>query len=282
MSEFTQNGRMAAVLHYIEANLDQPPELDKLAGVAFYSTFHFHRLFTSFTGESVYAYRKRLLLERAVRYLQYDERPLLDIAASCGYENQASFNKAFKQQFGCTPMQVRQEKILINFSRPKIGNSMEMAVTIVEQKDIDIICARATGSYAEAAPEAWGRVMRFAYGNRHMSPAVRSFGISHDNPDVTEPGMIRYDAGLDLPASIDISAETGLRRHRIPAGRYAVFRHNGAYEKFVEAYHYIFHQWLPASGEKLRDEPPFDNYLNRDPRKTKPENLKTDIYIPLV
>jgi AraC family transcriptional regulator len=40
-------------------------------------------------------------------------------------------------------------------------------------------------------------------------------------------------------------------------------------------------QWYPESGEKLRDLPCFDVYLNRDPRRTKPENLRTEIYVPV-
>ncbi|MEZ8051404.1 GyrI-like domain-containing protein [Vibrio sp. 1F169] len=34
-------------------------------------------------------------------------------------------------------------------------------------------------------------------------------------------------------------------------------------------------------GFELRDQPCFEVYLNRDPRRTKPENLKTEIYIPI-
>ncbi len=38
---------------------------------------------------------------------------------------------------------------------------------------------------------------------------------------------------------------------------------------------------LPESHHKLRDNPCFEIYLNRDPRRAKPENLKTEIYIPI-
>lgn len=282
MTGLNKDRRMQGVLQWLEENLDQEPRLSELAEMACYSAFHFHRLFTAFTGESIYAYRKRLLLERAARHLLHGDQALLAVAASCGYENQASFNKAFKQQFACTPMQLRQQKTSIQFSRPAMEIGKKMKVVIVEQEEINIICARATGAYADAAPEAWGRIMRFAYGNRLMAPEVRSFGVSHDDPGVTDSGLIRYDAGLDLSAEISIEGEQGLRRYSIPAGRYAVVRHSGSYENFPQTYHWLFHQWLPESGESLRDEPPFEQYLNRDPRKTKPENLKTDVFLPLV
>jgi len=35
------------------------------------------------------------------------------------------------------------------------------------------------------------------------------------------------------------------------------------------------------NGVKLEDKPMFEKYLNRDPRRTKPQNLKTEIYVPI-
>jgi len=39
--------------------------------------------------------------------------------------------------------------------------------------------------------------------------------------------------------------------------------------------------WIVESGVNLEDKPIFEKYLNRDPRRTKPENLKTEIYVPI-
>lgn len=39
--------------------------------------------------------------------------------------------------------------------------------------------------------------------------------------------------------------------------------------------------WVVQEGVKLRDAPLFEKYLNRDPRRTKPENLRTEIYVPI-
>jgi AraC family transcriptional regulator len=40
--------------------------------------------------------------------------------------------------------------------------------------------------------------------------------------------------------------------------------------------------WVVSEGVGLRDAPLFEKYLNRDPRRTKPENLRTEIYVPIV
>ncbi len=49
----------------------------------------------------------------------------------------------------------------------------------------------------------------------------------------------------------------------------------------VLVYIAIFGEWLPEAGMKLREAPCFEVYLNRDPRRTKPEKLRTEIYIPI-
>ena len=277
--------RMFNVVAYIENNLDGDISTSTLANVACYSEYHFHRLFRAFVGESVHAYKKRLLLERSVRRLQYSQDSIADIAASCGYETQSSFNKAFKQQFGLAPSKVRQGKAVANplTLSVAVGEEvgMHMKPEMVTINDIDVIYARETGQYADAAAKAWPRIMRFAYSNRLMSAAVRIIGISHDDPTVTEAERIRYDACLDITADADLLSAHALGKQTILGGLYAKFIHAGPYENFPETFQFIFNDWLPESGMSLRDEPCFEIYLNRNPRKTKPENLKTEIYVPV-
>jgi AraC family transcriptional regulator len=61
---------------------------------------------------------------------------------------------------------------------------------------------------------------------------------------------------------------------------YAMFLHKGAYENLKSTYDMIG-DWIVESGVEMRDLPMFEKYLNKDPRRTKPQNLKTEIYVPL-
>lgn len=277
----THQERMNNVVQYIETTLDLEVNTADLAGIACYSTFHFHRLFRSYVGESVYAYRKRLILEKAVKLLQYSKKSITDIAFDSGYDNSSSFNKAFKGHFNCTPTKARQKMIAFEkFQKPKLEENITMKVEIIQLEAIKVIAARGVGTYEEIAGEAWGRIMKFAYGNKHMHKAVRRFGLSHDDPNVTAPDKIRYDACLDI--DVDISNANNLRKKTIAGGKYAKVLHIGSYDDLDKTYGYIFYQWLPESGYELRAEPCFDLYLNKDPRRTKPENLKTEVHIPLI
>ena len=272
---------MNKVIQTIENSLDAKINIDELSKIACYSEFHFYRLFRSFSGESIYAYRKRLLLERAVKHLLYFDDEITQISFRCGYENQSSFNKAFKAHFSFTPSQVRKQRLSIEpfKTAPDFKRGIQMKPEIIKIDDIKVICARETGSYAESSSIAWGRIMKFACANKLLDKTVRRIGISHDDPNITEAKHIRYDACVDIDAGF--SAEDDLIKQTIAGGRYARFLHKGAYEGFMDTYSYIFNQWLPESHCQIHDEPCFEIYLNRDPRKTKPENLKTEIYIPI-
>jgi len=286
MSKQIHNERMNKVVQHIENNLSAGVNVSELAKLACYSEFHFHRLFRSYVGESVYAYRKRLLLERAIKLLLYTSDNITDIAFKSGYDNQASFNKAFKKLYSYTPSQVRKQSVVIQPLKIELRQNMTIKPEIKTLKDIIVISAREVGSYPEAAPKAWGRVMKFAYGNRLMNKDVRSIGISHDDPSVTAPEQIRYDACVDIDADLKNNTfknNDNLEKKTIAGGKYAMFLHKGSYENFAQTYSYIFNEWLPESDYQVSDDKTcFEIYLNRDPRKTKPENLKTEIYIPLV
>jgi len=66
----------------------------------------------------------------------------------------------------------------------------------------------------------------------------------------------------------------------INGGDYAVTTHKGPYEKLNETYARLMGQWLPQSGRELRSAPCFELYHN-SPDNTAPEDLITDIHVPL-
>lgn len=281
MSQKLHTERINRVIAFLESHLDAPVNVSQLANIACYSEFHFQRIFHAFVNESVYAYRKRLLLERAVKQLQHSSKDITSIAFDCGYQHQSAFNKAFKKHFGHAPSEVRKDSINLP-NKQVIVNTREMKTMqakITNLDEIQLIAARAVGSYADSAAAAWGQLMKFTYSNKLMKPAVKMIGISHDDPNVTQAEQIRYDACVDIDA--DISNHPELTRQTIQAGRFAVFLHRGPHQNLSQSYDWIFSQWLPESGHELRDQPCFEQYLNRDPRRTKPENLKTEIYIPI-
>ena len=97
-----------AVKQYIREHIDEPLNRDVLATVAGFSVPHFHRIFTSHTGDNIATYVRRVRLERAGRKLRMGAVDITAVALAAGYITHAAFSKAFKQQFGLSPSEFRQ------------------------------------------------------------------------------------------------------------------------------------------------------------------------------
>ncbi len=275
--------RMNKVLRYIQEHLDDALTLPELAGVACFSPWHFHRLFQAIVGEPVGQYVRRLRLERAAQQLSFTTEPVTGIALAAGYETPSAFNKAFLQLFRQSPTRfrkARQAVFLTNPVRVRINPNQEEAMQprIVDRKPTQVIYVRRTGPYAQAAGAAWQEVCQFAFPRQLVQQDAEMIGISYDDPEVTAADKLRYEACISVAQAVKPEGAVGVQT--IAGGKYAVFLHQGPYDQLSETYRGIFGQWLPASGTALRDSPCLEIYLN-DPQRTKPENLKTDICIPI-
>ena len=71
----------------------------------------------------------------------------------------------------------------------------------------------------------------------------------------------------------------GVKNKIIPSGKCALARHIGSRENVTAAI-YLYKEWLPQSGEKLRDFPAFFHYVNVGPDISE-EEMITDIYLPI-
>ncbi|MGA2258900.1 MAG: GyrI-like domain-containing protein, partial [Thermoguttaceae bacterium] len=110
-----------------------------------------------------------------------------------------------------------------------------------------------------------------------LSNALR-IGIGHDNPEVTAPDKLRYDACLTVDDRFQATGEIGVQA--LPGGEYAIVTHRGPYSTLADTSRRIFREWMPTSGRELRSGPCFEIYVN-DPMATPPEDLVTLIHVPL-
>ena len=274
--------RLNRVLAYIQDNLDQPMNLNTLAKIACFSPFHFHRIFAAYVGESVSAHIRRVRLELAAHKLRHTKRPVTDIALDAAYETPAAFNKAFRQHFKTTPSAFRTKRTRFDL-KPRqlqlvITKETSMQPEIRTRSDKTIVYVRRTGNYTKMAGEAWNALCKFAFPRGLMGKNTECLGIGHDDPSITPEDKLRYDACITVDKAVKPEGEVGVTT--LKGGRYAVFMHKGPYENLNQTYQAIYKDWLPSSGIKLRDCACFELYLD-DPQRTKPENLKTEICVPI-
>lgn len=107
----------------------------------------------------------------------------------------------------------------------------------------------------------------------------RTFGIPYNNPDTTPAHAFRFAICGEIHEAVAPN-EFGVHEIVIPGGRSVVVRHTGSPDHIGETIYPIYRDWLPASGEELRDHPLFFHYLSAYP-ETPQEQWQTDVYIPL-
>ena len=152
-----------------------------------------------------------------------------------------------------------------------------MKVKIEHREPTRVAFMRHVGPYGEVG-ETWDRFLPVLGKEGLLGGDSLFIGICHDDPEVTPPDKIRYDACVTVDEGFQPSGDIGVQI--IPGGAYAVTTHFGPYQKLGETYTELLGRWLPRSGYELRATPCFESYLN-DPQSTDPEDLITDIYAPL-
>ena len=83
--------------------------IEDVAKNAGFSVDYFNRIYRNHTGFNVMEYVKFRKLNRAARMLRTSpDRDILSIALECGYESHEGFTRAFKDQYGKTPSEYRE------------------------------------------------------------------------------------------------------------------------------------------------------------------------------
>lgn len=266
--------RVLAALLHIQARLDEDLGLEELARVACFSPFHFHRIFRAATGESLGEHIRRLRLERAAQRLKLGGSPVTELAFQAGFESHEAFTRAFRSRFGCSPSSYRKRHrkdpaespgirippfgLLPEPAVPPTGDTA-MNIEILQSPPLHLAFARGVGPYDRAAAQAWETLGAWAGPRGLLGPGTRTLGICHDDPEVTPPERIRYDAAIPAPAGF--RPEGGIASVVLPGGTYAVMDFRGPVTGLLGAWNELAGTWLPASGRTPRDTPSFEDYL---------------------
>jgi AraC family transcriptional regulator len=274
--------RMHRVQEYIDQHLDEALELTTLAGVAHFSAFHFHRLFAAWMGETLGEYlRRRRLEQAALRLVAQPRLSVLDVALSVGFGSAEAFTRAFKARFGlsATAWRRRQREQHAKSSNPDQVNSnldqathrlpthdepptneieeFIMKVTLVDRHPASIVYLRHMGPYGEPIGRFWQQQVYPWMVTNNLLGAAR-YGISHDDPNITSPHQLRYDAGVEVASEFKVTAPAF--KTTLPGGKYASAEFKGTSGQIADSWKAVLRDWLPSSGLQLDSRPLFEYY----------------------
>ncbi|MFC1747949.1 GyrI-like domain-containing protein [Pseudomonadota bacterium] len=276
--------RINTVCDYIEQHLGDELSVDQLSKVANFSKYHFHRQFSAYTGINVSKYIQLLRLKRASYQLVFSkERRIIDIALDARFENPESFSRAFKGSFGQTPSQFRKSP------KWKPWGEKYQFIRVKEMQNVDVELVSFDGCKVAVLEHLGDPALinesvskfiewRKASGESPIGTSQR-YGVGLDDPKSTPADEFRFDVCGTVNEDVSDNAY-GVTTKEIPGGRCARVRHHGSYETMGSKVCYLYGEWLPQSGESLRDFPVFFHYIKTLP-ETEEHELMTDIYLPL-
>jgi AraC family transcriptional regulator len=274
--------RISKVINFIYRHLEDDMTLEDLSAVACMSPFHFHRVFSASTGISVIRLVQLLRLRRASTQLVFSkDRPITDIALEAGFANAESFTRAFRKMQGQSPSDFRDKpdwqswQVINTFNEPQEHSNMR--AEIIDFPDTLI----AALEYQGPEHQHMKAVHQFIEWKKSVGirPDMgKSLGIHYSDPVNTLPEEYRFDAAVTVEAPV-ADNDFGVVNKIIPGGRCAVARHVGT-RHHVKAADWLYREWLPQSGEELRDYPMFFHYVNVGPG-IREQDMITDVYLPI-
>lgn len=296
--------RVNKVQDYIEMNISESFSLYQLALIAGFSSFHFHRIFYSITGETLFQYIQRVRLEKAARLLIMNQNmSIMNIALECGFSNQSSFAKAYKNYFSMSAANYRtsfKKKSNLGKELPEIldYNSHERTtpcstrqkeylttyqIEVKRISSMDVVYLRYTGPYKSDIPlfenlssklDKWAASKGLQY-----SSDTKWLTVIHDSPGITEDNRMRISYGMTIHESKKVNLDGEYGKMRISGGRYAIGHFELAEDEYQAAWNALYVNWLPENGYQPEDGISFELY--HDNVVSSSGKRKVDIYIPV-
>ncbi len=271
--------RVTRVTAYVHDHLDDPLDLDTLAGIAAFSPHHWHRIYRAIRGETIADTVRRLRLQRAASALAYTGEPVEAIARRAGYGSAQAFTRAFSDSHGMAPARYRDEGSHKDFTPQALdAPRRNWSIRFEQVPARTMLAIEHRGPYM-AIERGFEALFGRASAQGLLPAEIRLVGLFHDDPTLVPEEALRSHAMIPL-LDPDAAVAPPLERLTVAPGEYAVLRHQGPYTGMRAAYDWLFGTWLPQSGREAADAPVLEDYLN-DPSRTPPGELLTDLYLLL-
>lgn len=105
---------------FIDAHYAEPIDLNDISEEAFFSKFHFIRLFKKIYGLAPHRYLTRVRIERAMQLLRLNT-PVTETCFAVGFHSLSSFATLFKKNVGVTPsayLSMQQHQLQVILKKP--------------------------------------------------------------------------------------------------------------------------------------------------------------------
>lgn len=261
-------GVVSRSIEYIEKNIMEELTLEEIAKESYLSPFHFHRVFSAFTGFSVMEYIRKRKLNIAVKVLKEGKKTILETAVEFGYGSNESFSRAVMKEFGCKPSEIRRDGITraefdklrlwgIRYKKEYGDTHIECSMVETEEMMIAGCARRLTLSDGENYIEI-PKIKEFLkekmelIENKKYGKLNRQIGIALTGPmDLKNPfnNRLVYYRGFEIDEIGEFPEEIEIEK--VPASYCGKFYAGKRIKEHSDTLDYVYGIWLPESGYEL-------------------------------
>jgi len=266
-------------IDYIMRHLDEEISIEDVADHCYFSKYYFSRVFKEKTGESIYAFIKRLKLEQsAVRLKIEKDKSITDIGSDYGY-SPSNYCSAFKKHHNISPAKFRKDMnttcVPHPFYKDKLARFQSFEeynkhILIQELDDFLVIYERHIGNYIELGKNWYDFTEKY---KEYLNEETLLIEKSYHDPSITNVDKCLYDICMTVDKNCSLDNIT-----TIQGGKFAVYRFNGLIQDIFVAFQGIFNIWLTYSGYEMDERYGLDIY-----RTVDRENMHVvmDLCIPI-
>ena len=298
-----KNETINHAINYILQHINEELSVDDVAAHCHFSKYHFSRMFKKETGESVYAFIKRLKLEQSAFRLKVEpDRTVTDIGYEFGY-SPSNYSWMFRKQYQTNPvnfrrnveqatvrhafmhmaevgeraeelfmseMQIGEEHALDTYSCLESFEECNRKIVIKNLPDYFVLYERRIGSYCYLS-EQWGDFIE-KY-QEFVTKDTQFLERTFDDPVITDTDGCLYDICMSVDRGVSLENTC-----TIEGGKCAVYPFKGLGKHIYAAYQTIFTVWLPRTSYELDYRSGFDIYHMVD---RESGYMELDICMPL-
>ncbi len=239
--------RIEQALEYIDDHLDEALRLEQLSGIFHFSPYYFHRMFTAVVGRPLTAYIRERRLQKACGLLRETRQSVLSVGMDCGFDTAQAFCRAFKNQFGLSPIQYRNAndpfaklttQEMVDAFRHKLKGGVFVEPRIIQRPNMYIAGVSGDGSKTAAV---WDQFMALNE-KRPLAHALTQDGYE---VRICEDEGQSCHVGLSVP---EPKADAEYTLLELPATVYAVFDVYVA--EGYDSQNSAMNEWLDAHGSQ--------------------------------
>ena len=281
------------VLYYIDEYIYEELTYERLAEVFGYSSFHFHKIFSSVTELSITEYIRKRRLTMAHKKLCETTEAVADICYSVGFNSIQTFNRVFKDTFGMQPLVARERQAKVTYRSIEeiiTGYLKRVAVEGVfsieprfEEREEFVIAGyrKHTKDGFNVIGEAWFELKSNLDVIKRKSKHTMYGFEDYSEEFCSEPLSFYYMAGVEVDKNTALPE--GMYRKVVQKAKYAVFTVNGnnTNGEIGMAFQYIYSVWLPNSEYCIDENALFDFEYYDERWDCQFGTAQMDIYVPV-